>query len=183
MSLCESLPMQSLCAQWLWWESWIWSKHGEGLFLGHTRAITGTGWSWGLGWARVGAWYGLGLLLRCVGGCCLDEGWGLELHQSQARASSGACWGCSLGRRRLEPGGLELEPGTGQGFSWGMWGLLPWQGLGWSSAGSPSWVWVLTRSLLFPSYSPWCIFFFISLVIDGPFCWSSGHSQRELFYM
>ena len=27
VSLCGSIPMQSACTQWLWWESWIWSEH------------------------------------------------------------------------------------------------------------------------------------------------------------
>ena len=27
VSLCGSIPMQSACTQWLWWERWIWSEH------------------------------------------------------------------------------------------------------------------------------------------------------------
>ena len=27
VSLCGDIPKHSVCAQWLWWESWIWSEH------------------------------------------------------------------------------------------------------------------------------------------------------------
>lgn len=37
----------------------------------------------------------------------------------------------------------------------------------------------LTRSLLFPFYTFWCVLFFISLVLEESFCYSSSQSQES----
>ena len=45
MSLCENICMQSVCAQWLWWESCFWSECRPGLFLGCAGAVALEGWA------------------------------------------------------------------------------------------------------------------------------------------
>lgn len=66
MSLYGSIHMQSLCAQWFWWERWIWDEHGsclpqavlEAIFLVRSGAGAGGAGSWtscelGLLWCSV----------------------------------------------------------------------------------------------------------------------------------
>ena len=60
MSLCGSVPVQSACAQWFWWESWIWRGHRPRLLPGSTGRATLVGDRAGAGGAGLRAWCRLG---------------------------------------------------------------------------------------------------------------------------
>lgn len=51
VSLCQSIPVESACAQWLWWESWICCEHKSLPSSGMLAAVTVVGWG-AEAWAR-----------------------------------------------------------------------------------------------------------------------------------
>lgn len=49
VSLCGSIPMQSACTQWFWWESWIWCERKSCFFSGFASSHQlgrRFGWIW-----------------------------------------------------------------------------------------------------------------------------------------
>ena len=66
VSLCGSVPIQSVCVQWLWWEGWIWSDPESCPPQGGLAAITMVLGRTGGGLARARASYEPGLLLCSV---------------------------------------------------------------------------------------------------------------------
>ena len=126
MSLCGSVPVQSACAQWLWWKSWIWSVHRSNLPQGVLATMTLVGSGAGAAVARDRA--------RCEPGFSYAQ-WSSLPYERQggipkcwSRSPEGCVWAdfisfnfvLSLPQRGavLKQEGLERAPGLHRVIHW-----------------------------------------------------------------